>query len=284
MTRDRIAVTGAAGKTGLAVVGALAAAGFEVTALVRRPEQRLAVRDAGADRAEVVDVEDAAAVASALTGHGGIYHVPPNMHPDETGIARLVIDAARTAGVRRFVLHSVLAPYLPAMPHHLRKAASEEALRGSDLEWTILQPASYTQNTLAFVPEVRATGVLRVPYATTSPFTPVDVRDVAEVAALAFSSDHVCASYELCGPERLTTDDMAAALARLLGIDVRAEPEDVEDWKARTHLPEQTRDDLASMFAYYDRHGLVGSPWTLEHLLGRPATGFESAMQRELSA
>jgi len=110
----------------------------------------------------------------------------------EAGAAPAV---AHQCGVRRFVLHSVLAPYLPAMPHHLRKAESERVLRASELDWTILQPASYSQNIQ--LDSMRRAGVLTVPYRATAPFTPVDLDDVAEVAALVLTEpDYHDASYE----------------------------------------------------------------------------------------
>lgn len=280
-----VAVTGAAGKTGLAVVAALSGAGHRVTALVRRTEQAEATARAGASRTRVVDLEDTADVAAALEGCTAAYHVPPNMHPDEVGIAEAVFDAATAVGARRLVLHSVLAPYLHAMPHHLRKARSEELLRRSALEWTILQPASYTQNLLGYVDRARSSGVLTVPYSASTPFTPVDLHDVAAVAAVVLADErHVHASYELCGPDMLTTAQMAEVLGGVLGRDVRAESGSPEQWRAESDLPVQERDDLAAMFGYYDTHGLVGGSFVLEHLLGRPATPLADALRRDLAA
>lgn len=273
MESRRIAVTGAAGKTGRAVVRRLAAAGHTVTALVHRPEQEAGLRTEGASAATAVDLEDARAVRAALAGLDGVYHVPPNLHPREDRLTEDVVVAAEEAGVRRFVLHSVLAPYLPSMPHHLRKARSEERLRTSGLAWTVLQPASYVQNVLPYLDTARRDGVLAMPYSVDAPFTPVDLADVAEVALRVLTDDaHAFASYELCGPQRLTNRDQAAVLADLLGRPVRAEA---------AAVPEDTPDDLAAMFAHYDRYGLVGCGWLLARLLDRPATTFAEALARD---
>lgn len=276
-------MTGAAGKTGRAVVAALSAAGHEVTAVVRRPEQVEAAVTGGARSAVPADLEDTAEVTRALEGCTAVYHVPPNMHPDEVGIAGAVVDAAAAVGARRLVLHSVLAPYLHAMPHHLRKARSEELLRGTDLAWTVLQPASYMQNLLGYVDQARSSGVLTVPYSTRSPFTPVDLHDVAQVAAVVLTDDrHVHATYELCGPELLGTDQMAGILGEVLGRDVRAESGSPERWRDASDLPVRERDDLAAMFTYYDRHGLVGGRFVLEELLGRAAVRLRDALARDV--
>ncbi|WP_164860671.1 NAD(P)H-binding protein [Rhodococcus sp. X156] len=271
-------MSGAAGKTGLAVTRACTARGLAVTALVRRAEQRPAALAAGAARAVVVDLGDPARVRAALDGHHAMYHVAPNMHPDEVGLTRIAVTAAQQCGARRFVLHSVLAPYLPDMPHHLRKADSERVLRGSGLDWTILQPASYAQNVA--VELVRRTGVLTVPYRTTAPFTPVDLADVAEAAAVVLTeAGHTHASYELCGPAVLDTVAMAACLSAVLGRDVQAGAQSAEDWSATVpELDARTRQDLLAMFDYYDRHGLVGNPRVLSGLLGRAPTTFGEAL------
>ncbi|MDQ2723653.1 MAG: NAD(P)H-binding protein [Actinomycetota bacterium] len=277
-----VVITGAAGKTGLAVTRRCAARGLAVTALVRREAQRSVALEAGAARVVVAELGDPEQVRAAVDGHDAMYHVAPNMHPDEVGLTSIAVTAAQQQGVGRFVLHSVLAPYLPAMPHHLRKAESELVLRGSELAWTILQPASYTQNVQ--LNAVRRTGVLTVPYRTSAQFTPVDLDDVAEVAAVVLAEPgHHYASYELCGREVLDTNGMAVGLTAVLGMGVEAAEQSREEWSASApDLSTQARDDLLVMFGYYDRHGLVGNPRALTGLLGRPPTTFVAALARTM--
>lgn len=69
----------------------------------------------------------------------GVYHICPNVHPQEVEIGRIAIDAARAAHVERFVFHSVLRPQIEAMPHHWRKLRVEEMLLASGLNFTILR-------------------------------------------------------------------------------------------------------------------------------------------------
>jgi NAD(P)H dehydrogenase (quinone) len=275
-----VVVAGAAGKTGLAVTRACTARGLAVTALVRREGQRSVALEAGAVHAAVADLGDAAHMRAVLTGHDALYHLAPNIHPDEAELTRIAVEAAHKCGVRRFVLHSVLAPYLPAMPHHLRKAESERVLRGSQLDWTILQPASYAQNVQ--LNAVRRTGVLTVPYRTSAQFTPVDLDDVAEAAAVVLTEPgHHYASYELCGPEVLDTDGIAVGLTAVLGMGVEAREQYREEWsESARDLSTQARNDLLAMFDYYDRHGLVGNPRALAGLIGRSPTTCAAALVR----
>ncbi len=279
-----VVITGAAGKTGLAVTRACTARGLAVTALVRRASQRVLALEAGAVRAVVADLGDAARVRAAVAGHDALYHLAPNMHPGEAELTWIAVEAAQECGVRRFVLHSVLAPYLPAMPHHLRKAESERVLRGSQLDWTILQPASYAQNVQ--LDPVQRTGVLTVPYRTSAQFTPVDLDDVAEAAAVVLTEPgHHYASYELCGPEVLDTDGIAVALTAALGMCVEARRQSRAEWsESAPDLSTQARNDLLAMFDYYDRHGLVGNPRALAGLIGRSPTTFAAALVRQLGS
>ena len=143
-----ILVTGAAGKTGKAVVKALAGKGANVRALVRRTEHVDALKALGAAKVSVGSFEDRGALALATAGTQAIYHICPNVSANELAFARAVADAAKEQNVERFVYHSVLHPQIEAMPHHWQKLRVEELLLGAGFKLTILQPAAYMQNIL----------------------------------------------------------------------------------------------------------------------------------------
>jgi uncharacterized protein YbjT (DUF2867 family) len=283
----RVAVTGANGKTGRAVITALVAAGLSPVGIVRRAEAGEELAAAGVS-ARLADLEQIDTLVAAFSGIDAVYHVPPNMHPREDLLGERVIEAAQRAGVERFVLHSVLQPYVPAMPHHLRKALTEESLRASRLVWSVLQPASYAQNLLPFWADARDAGVYAVPYDISRPFTPVDLADVGAAAARVLTDpDCVFGTFELAGPHRLTSEDMAAQLGELAGHPVTAQRRNPASWgrstgSSRAHASEA--DDLVAMFDWYDAHGLVGSPLTLRTLLGREPTDLATVLRRELAA
>ncbi|WP_439679440.1 SDR family oxidoreductase [Embleya sp. MST-111070] len=279
-----IVITGAAGKTGRALTWALAERGVRVRALVRRPEQVAVAVAAGASEAVVGDVTAPADLAEALAGCEAIYHIAPNVHPDEPAIGRAVIAAAERAGVDRFVFHSVLRPQLRAMPHHEAKARVEEALFESGLAVTVLQPGPYQQNILDARDAIVRIGDYVVPYRVDAPFAAVDLRDVAQAAAVVLCEDgHENAVYELAGPEALTPRLMAAHLAAVLDRPVTARRIDPREWceNARAGgLSGYALDTLTAMFAFYDRHGLTGNPRTLAMLLGRAPARFEDFARR----
>jgi uncharacterized protein YbjT (DUF2867 family) len=264
-----IAVVGAAGKTGRAVVKALGSRAAAVRPLVRRAS--------GLDGEVVVDLLDSYSLKAGIRGVDAVYHMAPNMHDAEVEIGHRVIQAAQDLGVERIVYHSVLHPQLESMPHHWDKFRVEEAIINSQLRWTILQPAPYVQN-FAGPPD----GILRIAYRSDAPFSFVDLRDVAEAAATVLTvGDFGYGTYELAGPAVMTVADIAR------GLGLRVETVDSQGWQSQalaTGMSEQTALRLAAMFDYYDTHGLVGNPAALATILGRPPTNALDALLRDLAA
>jgi uncharacterized protein YbjT (DUF2867 family) len=268
-----ILVTGAAGKTGKAVVKALAAEGAGVRALVRRSEHIADLKALGAAEVSLGSFDDADALARAVSGARAIYHICPNVSRDEVGYAQAVAAAAQAQRVQRFVYHSVLHPQIEAMPHHFLKMRVEELLLAADFDLTILQPTAYMQNILGAWRAIVEDGVFRIPYPADTRLCLVDLDDVAEAAALVLTQEGLGgATYELVGTAPLSQSEVAAAISAAVGKSIRVEVEAVEAWEARVRVAGMgghERATLAAMFRYYARHGLVGNPNTLRWLLGR---------------
>ena len=130
------------------------------------------------------------------------------------------------------------------MPHHLGKAAGEDLVRRSGLEWTILQPGAYLQN-------LDLTGPLEVPYSLDVPFGFLDLPDLGRVVALVLTeAGHAGATYELASHVATVRE-----LASEAGVEVRQVPDPgTHPW-------------LSAMFAYYDAHGLPVGTQVLASLL-----------------
>jgi len=279
-----ILITGAAGKTGKAVIKALAARGATVRALIRRPEQTVELKALGASEVGIGDFDDVVALSRAAAGTRAIYHICPNVSRDEVNFARAVAAAARTHNVRRFVFHSVLHPQIEAMPHHWQKMRAEEFLLTAGFDLTILQPTAYMQNILGAWRAVVTDGVFRVPYPVATRLSLVDLDDVAAAAALVLTTDgHAGATYELVGTPPVSQTEVAAAFCGAFGCAVRAEAETVEAWQARARAAGMAGHEcatLAAMFRYYAGHGLVGNPNTLQWLLGRAPNDLVQFLRR----
>jgi len=282
-----ILVTGAAGKTGKAVVEALAKKGAGVRAMVRRSEHFAALKAVGATECVTASFEDEEALRRAGDGVRAVYHICPNVSREEVTYARAVATAVQARGVKRFVYHSVLHPQIEAMPHHWRKMRAEEMLFGLGLDLTILQPTAYMQNILGAFPGIIAEGVFRVPYPVTTRLSLVDLQDVAEAAALVLTTDgHGGATYELSGTEPLSQVEVAAAIGAALNRPVRAEAETAESWQERARAAAMGVDEcatLVAMFRYYAAHGLIGNSHVLASLLGRTPNGLAAFLRHSVA-
>jgi uncharacterized protein YbjT (DUF2867 family) len=279
-----ILVTGAAGKTGRAVIRALTAKGEAVRALVHGPAQVRLVEEIGAREVVVGDMRLQATMDQAAQGVWAIYHICPNVSPDEVNIGQVAITAVRSAGAKRFVYHSVLHPQVEAMPHHWQKLRVEEQLFESGLSYTILQPAAYMQNVLAHWDQITEQGVYPVPYAVETRLGMVDLEDVAEAAAVVLTEPgHMGATYELVGGEAMSQTEVATILGQQLGRSVRAEVVPLEAWERQAResgLGDYQVETLVKMFRYYERYGFWGNPCVLGWLLGRSPTTFAAFIER----
>jgi uncharacterized protein YbjT (DUF2867 family) len=290
-----ILVTGAGGKTGRALIKSLSKV-ESVCAFVHREEHVPVLKSLGAGKVIVGDLLDGTAIRSAMQGARSVYHICPNMSPDETVIGNLVIGAAREAGVEHFVYHSVLHPQTERMNHHWQKLRVEEMIFESGLPFTILQPAPYMQNLLANWKSIVEEGILRVPYSVSAKFSFIDLDDLAEAAKIVLTEPgHKNAIYELAGTLPMSHVEVAEILGRVLKRSVRAEREEIGAWRLRAEpfafaqgklreaqskrapgMSEYAIENLIRMFEYYDQWGLAGNTNVLRWLLKREPRSLEA--------
>lgn len=282
-----ILVTGAAGKTGQAILRKLSAGGETVRALVHRSDQCSMVRKLGVEDILVGDMGDQAIGRRATQGARAVYHICPNVSPDEVVIGKGLIEAAQSAEVERFVFHSVLHPQIEAMPHHWLKMHFEECIFESGLSYTILQPTVYMQNVLAHWDQITEQGIYAVPYAVDTCLSMVDLDDVAKTAALVLTeAGHAGATYELVGTSAISPNEIASVLSRQIGRSVRAEKVSLPSWERQARvggLGNYQVETLIKMFRYYERYGFLGNSRVLSELLGRPPNRFDDFVERFVS-
>ncbi len=283
-TDDIVLITGATGRTGKSVTAALARRGGRVRAMTRSAANEAACRATGASEVAVADLADPGSLATAFHGVTRVYHIGPRFNDREIAYGTNVLGAARAAGVRHFVLHSVFHPQCRTMIHHRQKLKLEEMLVESGLAYTILQPAMYMQNIALEWPRIESEAVYERPYRVDLPMATVDLADLAEAAAVVLTSDRfVGGSFELAGPTSPSHAEMAGVLTDLLGRTVTAARYAPSEWRRRNaaRFPKDYLDIYTAMCRHYDRFGLPGgNAAVLEMILGRPATSFESFARR----
>ena len=138
-----LAVTGGTGFVGQHLLRLALDSGYEVRALTRGwkpPEDGIDWVDGALDRPD--------SLLKLVDGADGVIHVAGVVNGSKaafeaanvTGTAAMV-DAARKAGVRRFVHISSLAAREPQLSHYgWSKSRSERIVAASGLEWTIIRP------------------------------------------------------------------------------------------------------------------------------------------------
>ncbi len=268
----KILAVGAAGKFAGLVVPELVKRGASVRGLTADPKHADAVRKNGASEVAVGDLRDVGSLRAALEGVDRVFYVAPAFAPDEAQLGLNMVEAATSAQVRRLVFSSVIHPTLTTLENHREKGPVEEAILGSNLEYSFLHPTIFYQNYAAAWPQVVKTGVFAEPYSADQPVTRVDYRDVAEAAAIALTEDRLLyGAFELCAEDDLDRHGVAAIMGKVLGREIRAETSPFDDWAERAGIPTEgsIRPGLKKMYAWYDAHGFLGNPLTLRAILGR---------------
>jgi len=266
----RVLMVGATGRHAHWVLHELKKRAVEVRALVRNEERAQLARRNGADEVAIGDLMEPGSLAEAVTGVEGVFHIGPAHAAAEAEAGLAMVDAARAAGVRKFVFSGVIHPSISAMTNHAAKLAVEQALYSSELDFTVLQPARFMQNFEQSWNDIVEHDRLVQPYSLSSKLCSVDYRDVAEVAAMAMTGAELSyGTFELCAPGMQDTYDTAAILSEVLGRPISAVQIPLDRFASQ--LPEGSfRDGMTRMMAHYDRHGLPGgNPLVLKAILGR---------------
>jgi uncharacterized protein YbjT (DUF2867 family) len=282
MARE-ILVTGATGATGSALVASLVARGAPVRAMVRSPEA--AARHTAAP-AVVADFDDAGSLAGALRGVERAYLVTPSTPAAQAQQIRFA-EAAAAAGVSHLVVLSQLAADEASPVRFLRyHAAVERRVRELGIGWTFLRPNLFFQGFLAMAGFVRDQGRVVAPIGAAR-VSAVDVRDIAEVAAVALTEPgHLGRCYDITGPEALTHAEIAAGIGAAIGRPVEfvdAPPEAFAD-ALRGQLPDWQLDGLLEDYAHYARGEAAAVSSAVPDLTGRPARDLATFLRDHAAA
>jgi uncharacterized protein YbjT (DUF2867 family) len=282
----RVLMIGATGRFAGHVLPQLIKRGVWVRALVRSREAERIARDRGADETVIGDLEDTRCLISAAVGADGVFHIGPAFHPRESAMGVTMVNAAKAAGVRKFVYSGVIHSSLSSLTNHAAKRPVEEALYESGMTFTVLQPASFMQNIQLEWQRILTTGEFALPYSPRAKVCYVDYRDVAEAAAIAFVSDRLDnGTFELSAPGMFSRIQVAGMISDALGRRVEAARVDFDEWADRSGVPEgPRRRGMQRLYANYDQYGFHGgNALTLRSVLGREPASLRQFL-RELAS
>ncbi|MEM9781821.1 MAG: complex I NDUFA9 subunit family protein [Pseudomonadota bacterium] len=257
-----VTIIGGSGFVGRYIARAMAKRGWRVRAACRRPNEAGFLRTYGvvgqvepvlANVRDKPSLERAVEAADAVVYSVGVlFNAGKNtFQTTQADGPRLAAEAAKAAGVKRFVLISAIADVATGAEYARTKAEGEAAVLEHYPDAVILRPS------IVFGPEDaffnRFAGMARfspaIPVVSgKTEFQPVYVDDVAEAAALALEGKAAPGVYELGGPNtysfrdlvKLTLDtirrkrlivDLPVPIARLQGkvLQLLPEPPITED-------------------------------------------------------
>lgn len=274
----KILAIGGTGKVGSAVVRELSTRGVDVRALVRKKDAASKMPP-GVEAVEG-DLLDPVSVDKALDAVDKVYLLNAVV-PDELTQGLIAYDLARKRKVQHVVYHSVFrADHFKDVPHFASKLAIESALREFDLPFTIIRPNYFFQNDESLKDPLTKAGVYPMPLGPNG-ISAVDVRDIAEAAATALTSNgHEGRTYNLNGPDVLSGPLAAQIWTAVLGKEVRYAGEDMDafEQQMRQRAPSWSAFDIRMMFQSYLERGFTAEPGDVEaltKLLGHPPRRYE---------
>jgi uncharacterized protein YbjT (DUF2867 family) len=250
----KILVTGGTGNVGGAVVNELLKRGAEVRVLARK-QPEAGKLPAGVEVA-IGDLLDPVSVEQAMQGVDKLFLLNAVV-TDELTQALIAYNVAKRAGLKHVTYLSVFkVDQFRDVPHFASKLAVENALREFGVPYTILRPGYYIQNDANLKGALTGPGVYPMPIGTAG-IGAVDVRDIAEAAAISLTEDgHDGQTYDLVASTMISGPGNAALWSRLLGKEIKYTGHDFDQWEQgmRARMPTWSAFDLRMMFqGYFDR-------------------------------
>jgi uncharacterized protein YbjT (DUF2867 family) len=291
MSDALVLVVGGTGMLGSQVVHRLIARGKRVRALVRPTSHTGRLIDEGVELATgdllepeslrmALDGVDAIVTSAAgYTGHTR----GDTIETDRTGNLNLINEAAK-AGVRRFVLTSILTcDQTPSVPHFWAKKLAEDALAERDVPFVALRPGAFVDDFGMWGGDGFAAGRVTTIGDRTVPLTRVYTPDLADNLAASVDADVSTTERIDIGWDRpLSARELTEIAGRILGRDlelVELDPAQI----AFPGMSDDARTDLVAMFEYFQSGRYVADTRRQAEVFGSVPVA-EETVRRRLAA
>ena len=253
-----VLVLGGTGTVGSQVVRELLGRGADVSVLTRDVKKALA---AGV-RPVAGDLLDPSTIRSAFAGYGAVFLLNA-VSATECHEGLMAVNGCRLGGVKKVVYLSVQdADKAPHLPHFGAKLPVETAIKSSGIPFTILRPNNFYQNDAWYRDAMLGYDVYPQPFGDVG-LSRVDVRDIAEAAAVALTTDAAKnETVNLVGPDVLTATATAATWGGVLGRKIAYGGNDLDAWEKQSlaYMPAFMVFDFRLMYAFFQEKGLKAAP------------------------
>ncbi len=277
-------VTGATGQLGRIAIEKLLerVSSGSIVALVRSPKK---AADLGVE-ARAFDYNKPDKLAMALKGIDNLLLISANEIGQRATQHKNVIEAAKKAGVKWIVYTSILHADTSTLSLAGEHLATEEALKESGLQYTLLRNGWYTENYTGSVHGAIAGGAF-MGSAGNGKISSAARADFAEAAAEVLAGqNHQGKIYELAGDEAYTLTDLAAEISRQTGKDIPYKnlPENEYAGILKSFgLPEEYAKAIAGWDISASKGDLFDNTHQLSKLIGRPTTLLSKAVEIALT-
>lgn len=279
----RIAIAGATGRIGSALLSSLSNDNADVVAFSR---------NSSTDRLPsglvptVVDFDAPDSLARAVEGVERLF-IAHGTSARQVENEISLIDAAVAAGVRHIVKVSVMGPPVKLHPFdwHMK---IEAHLATCDVGYTVLRPSAFVDIlNRATLPVSEsswggAAGEGRVNL--------IDTRDIADAARVALLDNRFAQAqraYHLTGPASVSMPEVAAELSRQLGYDVtyhHRSPSEQRDVLIRSGTSEMVADLLVGLDRLFEQSVQAETTTTVAELTGKTPRSVAAWLADNISA
>jgi len=272
-----LVVTGATGNLGRLVVESLLARGIapsDILATGRSVEKLADLAERGVKVAEL-DYTKPETISAALGAADTVLLVSGSEVGKRVAQHAAVIDAATAAGVARIVYTSAPKASTTALILAPEHKATEELITASGIPFTILRNGWYTENYAGEIEKGRENGVITASVGD-GRVASASRKDYADAAAVVLTGTGFEGKvFELSGDVAWSFDDLAAAIAGIVGTDVaysRLTPEAHAELLASFGLDEGTVGFVVGLDTNIRDGLLAETSGDLARLIGRPTT------------
>ena len=276
-----ILITGATGKTGSAAVQELSNRNIPFRVLIRNEDKLNQITDMGGE-VIIGAIEDDAALNQAMEGVQKALVLLPNSE-QQLFLEKKVVDAALEANVQHIVkmssMEAVPEATSPIPKLHMQ---SENYIKNSGMNWTMIKPNFFMQNLLGSGKTIVEQNKFFLPMGEGKAGM-IHTKDVGTVIAKVLSEDgHEGQNYEVTGPEILSFHDVAEIFSKVLGKKVDYINVPIDEYKktlSQFLTNQWYLDSVIDLFKDIAEGGIEDKTDTFQDLIGKSPCSLEQFIQ-----